>query len=407
MKKVFIIGAGASGLAASIIASKNYNVTVFEKNSKPGKKLLITGNGKCNYWNENQDINNYHSSGDYTKIVNQMNLVKAHAFLDKMGIVPFIKNGYYYPNSQQSISVVNALFDEAINNNVNFIYEEVTDVTKENNKFILNTNSGTYESDFLIVATGGKAAPKTGSDGFGYEIAKSFNHNIIKPLPALVGLEVEENIKELSGIRLIGEVNLLINNEFIQKELGEVQFNDYGFSGIPVLQISSKAIKALDDNKNVFISINLLPNIADDILGLRSFLKVQDKHLNNKSISQILDQLFNYKLSNYLLKISKIDTNAKIEKLSNDELDLLCHNILNFNFKIIKNHGFENAQTTSGGVDLKEINLDTLESLKVKGLYFCGEVLDVDGACGGYNLSFAWTSGLIAGEIRGDVNASN
>ena len=405
MKKVIIIGGGASGLTAAIKASKDYDVTIIEKNNKLGKKILITGNGKCNYWNENQDVNNmYHSSGDYKKIVNQLNLTKAHAFLDSIGIIPFIKNGYYYPNSNQAISVVNALVDEAINNNVKIINEEVTNVEKKDNKFIINNK---YESDYLIVATGGKAAPKTGSDGFGYEIAKRFNHNVIKPLPALVGLEVEENIKELSGIRLIGEVNLLINNELIQKELGEVQFNDYGFSGIPVLQISSKAIKALDDNKNVFISINLLPNIADDILGLRSFLKVQNKHLNNKSISQILDQLFNYKLSNYLLKISKIDSNAKIEKLSNDELDLLCHNILNFNFKVVKDHGFENAQTTSGGVDLKEINLDTLESLKVKGLYFCGEVLDVDGACGGYNLSFAWTSGLIAGEIRGDDNASN
>ena len=397
MKKVIIIGGGASGLTAAIKASKNYDVTIIEKNEKLGKKILITGNGKCNYWNENQDLSMYHSSGDYKKIVNQLNLTKAHAFLDSIGIVPFIKNGYYYPNSNQAISVVNALVDEAINNGVKIITEEVTSVKKDNDKFIINNK---YESDYLIVATGGKAAPKTGSDGFGYEIAKSFNHNIIKPLPALVGLEVEENLKELSGIRVIGEIRLLINNEIIQKELGEIQINDYGFSGIPVLQISSRAIKALDDNKNVSISINLLPNIAEDILGLRSFLKVQDRHLNNKSISQILDQLFNYKLSNYLLKISKIDNNAKIEKLSNDDLDLLCHNILNFNFKVIKDHGFDNAQTTSGGVDLKDVNLETLESLKVKGLYFCGEVLDVDGACGGYNLSFAWISGLIAGELK-------
>lgn len=400
MKKVIIIGGGASGLTAAIKASKNYDVTIIEKNEKLGKKILVTGNGKCNYWNENQDINNYHSSSsDYTKIINQMNLVKAHAFLDSIGIIPFIKNGYYYPNSNQAISVVNALVDEAINNGIKIITDEVTNVKKENNKFIVNNK---YESDALIVATGGKAAPKTGSNGFGYEIAKSFGHNIIKPLPALVGLEIEENLKELSGIRVIGEVNLLINNELVQKDLGEIQINDYGFSGIPVLQVSSKAIQALDENKNVTISINLLPNIADNILGLRSFLKVQDRNLNNKSISQILDQLFNYKLSNYLLKISKINNNAKIDKLSNDELDLLCHNILNFSFKVVKDHGFENAQTTSGGIDLKEINLNTLESNKAKSLYFCGEILDVDGACGGYNLSFAWITGLIAGEIRGD-----
>ena len=398
MKKVFIIGGGASGLTAAIKASRlGYDVTIFEKNEKLGKKILVTGNGKCNYWNENQNINMYHSKGDYTKIVNQLNLTKAHAFLDSIGIIPYIKNGYYYPNSQQAISVVNALVDEVINNGVKIITEEVTSVDKKGNKFIINNK---YESEYLIVATGGKAAPKTGSDGFGFDIAKKFNHTVIKPLPALVGLETEENLKEISGIRVIGEVKLIINNELIQKEQGEIQINDYGFSGIPVLQLSSNAVKALNDNKNVDLSINLVPNIADDILGLRSFLKVQDRHLNNKSISQVLDQLFNYKLSNYLLKMSKIDNNSKIDKLSNDELDLLCHNILNLNYKVIKDHGFENAQTTSGGIDLKEINLETLESLKVKGLYFCGEILDVDGACGGYNLSFAWMSGLIAGEIK-------
>lgn len=400
MKKVFIIGGGASGLTAAIKASRNGNdVTIFEKNNKLGKKILITGNGKCNYWNENQDLNNYHSSGDYTKIVNQMNLVKAHAFLDSIGIVPFIKNGYYYPNSNQAISVVNALVDEAVNCGVKIINEEVKDVIKKDNKFIINNS---YESDILILATGGKAAPKTGSDGFGYEIAKKFGHNIIKPLPALVGLETEENLKDLSGIRFIGEVSLVINNEEIKKEQGEVQINEYGFSGIPVMQISSSAVKALDEGKNVSIKINYLPNIASDILGLRSFLKVQNKHLNNKTISQILDQLFNYKLANYLLKISKIDEHSVIDKLSNDELDLLCHNILNNSYKIVKDHGFDNAQTTSGGINLKEVNLDTLESLKEKSLYFCGEILDVDGACGGYNLSFAWVSGLIAGDTRGD-----
>ena len=399
MKKVFIIGGGASGLTAAIKASKNFDVTIFEKNSKLGKKILITGNGKCNYWNENQDISMYHSESDLVKILNQINFVKAHTFLDSIGIIPYIKNGYYYPNSNQAISVVNALVDEANNNGVKVINEEVVNVKKNKDKFIINDN---YESDFLIIATGGKAAPKTGSDGFGYKIAEKLGHNIIKPLPALVSLEVEDNLKELSGIRFNGEVTLLIDNEIVKKEIGEIQINDYGFSGIPVLQVSSLAVRALDEKKNVTLSFNLLPNISNDILGLRSFLKVQDKHLNNKNISQILDQLFNYNLSNYLLKKSRIDSKVKIDNLSNDELDLLCHNILNFDFKVIKDHGFDNAQTTSGGINLKEVNLDTLESNIVKGLYFCGEILDVDGACGGYNLSFAWISGLIAGEIRGD-----
>lgn len=400
MKKVCIIGAGASGLTAAIKASKNYNVTIFEKNNKPGKKILLTGNGKCNYWNENQDLDMYNSSGDYKKIVNQLNQVKAHTFLDSIGIVPFIKNGYYYPNSNQAISVVNALVDEAINNGVKFIYEEVIDVEKENDKFIIKTNNNSYESDYLIIATGGMAAPKTGSTGFGYEVAKKFGHSIVKPLPALVGLEVEENLKDISGIRFNGEVSLKINNEIIKKEIGEIQINEYGFSGIPIMQISSTAVRELDKKNNVSIVVNYLPNISDDILGLRSFIKVQSKHLNSKNISQILDQLFNYNLTNYLLKLSNIDRLSKVEELSNDELDLLCHNILSSSYKVVRDHGFEYAQVTSGGIDLKEVNLDTLESKIVKGLYFSGEILDVDGLCGGYNLSFAWISGLIAGEIK-------
>ena len=400
MKNVFIIGAGASGLTAAIKASKNYNVTIFEKNNKPGKKILLTGNGKCNYWNENQDLDMYNSSGDYKKIVNQLNLVKAHTFLDSIGIVPYIKNGYYYPNSNQAISVVNALVDEAINNGVKFIYEEVIDVEKENDKFIIKTDNNSYESDYLIIATGGMAAPKTGSTGFGYEVAKKFGHSIIKPLPALVGLEVEENLKDISGIRFNGEVSLKINNEVIKKEIGEIQINEYGFSGIPIMQISSTAVRELDKKNNVSIVVNYLPNISDDILGLRSFIKVQSKHLNSKNISQILDQLFNYNLTNYLLKLSNIDRSSKVEELSNDELDLLCHNILSSSYKVERDHGFEYAQVTSGGIDLKEVNLDTLESKIVKGLYFSGEILDVDGLCGGYNLSFAWISGLIAGEIK-------
>ena len=400
MEKVFVIGSGASGLTAAIKASKNFDVTVFEKNEKLGKKILLTGNGKCNYWNENQSLEMYNSNGDYKKIINQVNLVKAHAFLDSIGIVPFIKNGYYYPNSNQAISVLNALVDEAKTCGVNFIHEEVTDIKKEDNKFIIITNKSSYESDYVILATGGKAAPKTGSDGFGYKVAKSFGHNIIKPLPALVGLEVEENIKEIAGVRCLAKVSLLIDNEVIKEEIGELQINDYGFSGIPILQLSSKAVKALDENKKVYLSFNLLFNIQEDVLGLRSFIKVQSRHLHNKNISQILDQLFNYKLSNYLLKISKIDSLSKVEDLSNDELDLLCHNILNLSFKVVKDHGFDNAQTTSGGVSLDEINLETLESNKVSGLYFCGEILDVDGSCGGYNLSFAWITGLIAGELK-------
>ena len=400
MEKIFVIGGGASGLTAAIKASKKCDVTVFEKNEKLGKKILLTGNGKCNYWNENQSLEMYNSNGDYKKIINQVNLVKAHAFLDSIGIVPFIKNGYYYPNSNQAISVLNALVDEAKTCGVKFIHEEVTGVKKENNKFIVTTNKSSYESDYVILATGGKAAPKTGSDGFGYKVAESFKHKIIKPLPALVGLEVEENLKEISGVRCLAKVSLFIDNKVVKEDVGEIQINDYGFSGIPVLQLSSKAVKALDENQNVYLSFNLLFNIQEDVLGLRSFIKVQDRHLHNKNISQILDQLFNYKLTNYLLKISKIDPVSKVEDLSNDELDLLCHNILNLSFKVVKDHGFDNAQTTSGGIDLKEVNLDTLESLKVNGLYFCGEVLDVDGACGGYNLSFAWITGLLAGELK-------
>ena len=181
MKKVFIIGGGASGLTAAIKASDNYDVTIFEKNDKLGKKILITGNGKCNYWNENQNINKYHSSSNISEIINEINFSKTHAFFDSIGLVPFIKNGYYYPNSNQAISVVNALTDEIKNRNIKIINEEVINVEKENSLFIVTTTKNKYTSDLLIVATGGKAAPKTGSDGFGYKIAEKFDQLLDNP----------------------------------------------------------------------------------------------------------------------------------------------------------------------------------------------------------------------------------
>lgn len=400
MKKVIVIGGGASGMVAAITASKKYDVTLIEKNDKLGKKILITGNGKCNYWNENQLIKNYHSSFiELNRFINLVNKEEVLNFFDSIGVVPYIKNGYYYPMSQQAISINNALIKELNNGKVNIIYDEVVDVEKNNNKFFVKTKNNNYESDYIIISTGGLAAPKTGSTGFGLEIAKKFNHTIIKPLPALVQLKTKENFKSLSGVRLNAKLTLKQKDLIVQEETGEIQFTDYGLSGIALMQVSSKLIRLMDLNVDYSLTINYVYNLSFNKESFKLYLNDLISRLNNRTISEILDQLFNYKFTNYILNKLKID-NKESSLLSINEINSIVNFLTEHKVEIIDNNGFENAQTTSGGVSLTDINYETFESKKVKGMYFTGEVLDVDGACGGYNLGFAWLSGLIAGKIE-------
>ena len=404
MKKVIVIGAGASGLVAAIYAkSKGNDVILFEKNEICGKKILATGNGRCNFWNEDQRLEHYRSSNfeKIEQIINNKNKEEILKFFEKIGIEPKIKNGYYYPNSNQAISIKKALELEAKKQNVIIKTDsEVVDLKKEKDDFkVILKNGQEIISNSVILATGSKAAPKTGSDGIGYQICKKFNHTIVKPLPALVQLKADGKfLKDWEGIRTDVLVKLYENGKKIGEEIGEIQLTNYGISGICVFNLSGRVSRGLNENKKENVRINFLNSL--NINSSKDFIEWMNKRnllVKDRSIFELLEGVLNYKLVNVLLKKSKINNNMKWEELSLSSKNDLAENITSFELDIIGTNSFDKAQVCSGGIPLNEIDVNDMQSLKVKGLYIIGELLDVDGDCGGYNLEWAWITGMVAG----------
>lgn len=389
--KVVIIGGGASGLISGIYASKNNDVTILEKNEKLGKKILVTGNGRCNYFNSDMNIENYHSKNIelLNQIINKQNINEILSLFDKLGIIPNIKDGYYYPYSNQAVSIQNTLSKEVENLNIKLNTEVLSVEYKD--KFIIKTNNGNYEADKLIVSTGSNI----GSNGIGYDIAKCFKHSIIDVKPALVGLVGKANYyKGWNGIR--ATVKLSYNKK---EETGEIQLTNYGISGICVMNLSSQILEEIENNN--ILNINFIPFLnINSLEEFKEFLNKRNNNLKNRNISELLDGFLNYKLVNILLKLSNINNQEKLRNIKN--IDMLYDNLTNFKFEVKESNGFNNAQTCSGGIPLTEINLSTMESLKQKNLYFTGELLDADGKCGGYNLAFAFITGFIAGSNLND-----
>lgn len=408
MEKVIIIGGGASGIVASIFSKNNNEVIVLEKNTKPLKKLLITGNGKCNYFNEEFNISHYYSEDidKLSTIINNNNKKKIINFISNIGIEPKIKNGYYYPSSNQAYSIYNALLKEAKVKGVKIINDTcVLNINKKDNKFIIETNNENYIADKLIISTGSKACPKTGSTGDGYKFGEAFSHKINPIYPALVQLISKDKfIKELSGVRSDVLVTL-VSDEIIKSEVGEIQFTDYGLSGICIYNLSIPVNKLLNNQKQVNIKINFLNEF--NIKTTQDFIKMIDakhKSIKNRTITEILEGYLNYKIVNTILKLSKIENNSSWDEINKEKKEILAKNLISLNVNITGTKDFENAQVCVGGISLKDIDINTFESKFVKNLYFTGEVLDVCGDCGGYNLGFAFLSGMIAGTKAGEDN---
>ena len=394
--RIIVIGGGASGIVASIFAKRDNNeVIVLEKNNKCLKKLLITGNGKCNYFNDDFSFEHYYSDSNNLSFINDSNKRKVLDFFSSIGVVPRVKNGYYYPNSNQSYSVHNSLLKEAslrgveIKNGV-----KVLNIVKKSNSFIVSTDNGDFICDKVIISTGGKSYPKTGSEGDGYIFGKSLGHKIVPVVPSLVGLVSNDKfIKPLSGVRCDACVSL--NSK---SEIGEVQFTDYGLSGICVFNLSNIASRL----GNCSVKINFLYNFVSDF---DSFCKLFDSvngSVLNRSIGELLEGYLNYNIVNVILKMSGIDFSCSWNDLGSKKR-ILFDNLVSFNVDIVGTRGFDVAQVSLGGISLDDIDVNTFESKIVPGLYFTGEVMDVTGDCGGYNLGFAFLSGMIAGESVGDL----
>lgn len=395
---VFVIGGGASGLTAAIKAREaGCNVVILERNNKCGKKLLTTGNGRCNFYNEKQDLKFYHSEDMeiFAEIFNHKKdeILK---FFKELGIVSKVNNGYYYPFSNQASSVVNALMLKVEKLNIKVINNELVKSIKKEDKFIISTEHNQFIADKVIIAAGSKAAPKTGSDGSSYDLVKSLGHSIIEVVPSLVQLEGKDNFyKEWKGVRSDAILSLLENNQKIKEERGEVQFTDYGISGICTFNLSGIISRGLLENKNYKILINLIPWFKGNKEDFLQWMNNQDEKLKDYKLREILEGFLNYNLVNLISKLENISATSKWNDVNKEKV---INRIMSFEFNVLKTKSFDNAQVCSGGVPLKEINPKTMESLKTKGLYLTGEVLDVNGDCGGYNLSFAWMSGMVAGE---------
>ena len=400
-QEIVIIGGGAAGLMAAVICGQaGKKVLVLEQKEKIGKKLLATGNGKCNYTNLKQEEGCYHSKSlsMAMKILHQFTEQETLSFFKEIGIFPKIKNGYCYPNSQQASSVVEALEVQLRDLGIKIeCNTKVVEIKKKKEEFFIRCNQGCYRGDKVIIATGGKASPKLGSDGSGYELVQAFGHTVFTPLPALTALKCKDPFfKKLAGVRTDGMVSLCWDGKRKVEAAGELQLTAYGISGIPVFQVSRYGAKGLLQKKKVTACLDFFPGM--ELEELKKELTRRFRGKSEKTAMEAMTGLLNHKLNAVLLKESGIEWEEKANKIGKEAIKRLAIHIKETVVQVTDTNGFDNAQVTAGGVSLEEIHVKTMESLKERGLYLCGEILDVDGICGGYNLQWAWTSGYLAGK---------
>lgn len=398
--EIAVIGGGASGLMAAITAKKSgKEVIILERKDRILKKVLITGNGRCNITNVNANISNYFGKNisSVENILNRFTPQDTMDFFNELGIVCNEENrGKVYPLSGQASSVVDALRFEAEKLGIKIETEfYVRKIEKDGFKFkIYSEDKKKIEAGRVILAAGGQSYPELGSNGSGFELAKELGHSVTKLSPSIVQLKTEKNqVKGLQGIKTDVAVTAYGDNKKICTYDGELLFTDYGISGNVVFNISF----VMPLYKNVEFEIDFMEKF--DYNELYEMLKERKRILSHLTMENYFNGMINKKLGQFLSKVSGIEKLSKpVKDLNDSDIRKLCTVLKKYRVKILETTGFKNAQVTAGGVLLDEVNIETLESKIVKGLYFSGEVLDVYGECGGFNLQWAWASGHIAGE---------
>lgn len=398
--EIAVIGGGASGLMAAITAKKSgKEVIILERKDRILKKVLITGNGRCNITNVNANISNYFGKNisSVENILNRFTPQDTMDFFNELGIVCNEENrGKVYPLSGQASSVVDALRFEAEKLGIKIETEfYVRKIEKDGFKFrIYSEDKKKIEAGRVILAAGGQSYPELGSNGSGFELAKELGHSVTKLSPSIVQLKTEKNqVKGLQGIKTDVAVTAYGDNKKICTYDGELLFTDYGISGNVVFNISF----VMPLYKNVEFEIDFMEKF--DYNELYEMLKERKRILSHLTMENYFNGMINKKLGQFLSKVSGIEKLSKpVKDLNDSDIRKLCTVLKKYRVKILETTGFKNAQVTAGGVSLDEVNTETLESKIVKGLYFSGEVLDVYGECGGFNLQWAWASGYIAGE---------
>ena len=391
-------------MAAAISARRlGAAVTILEKNPRVGKKILATGNGRCNFTNTNASVEHYNGSNPkfaYSAL-SRFTVEDTIRFFEKLGIQHKVEDcGKVFPMSDQASSVLDVLLYELNSLGVDIVCEAcVIEIADERNAFAVKLADGRiYRGDRVIVAAGGKAMPSSGSDGSGFDMAKKLGHTIVPVFPALVQLKLEGSFfNAVSGVKFVGTAGIVHNNKLVATDRGDILFANYGVSGPPILQISRKAGELLNEGKEAYLKITVLDVYnAEEV---KEMIKKRYRNCLKKPADFALVGLINKRLIPVVLKEAGIkDLKRPATSLSDGELERIAHVLTDWRFKIRGTKGWQSAQVTAGGVSTDEIDPGTMESRLVKGLYFAGEIMDIDGQCGGFNLQWAWSSGFVAGQ---------
>ena len=449
---VAVIGGGAAGMMAAIEAARaGAIVTLIEKNPQLGKKLATTGNGRCNYTNLDMgDRIGGKFRGFHPEFAAPaLDALPPEAVLNwfrAIGVEPRFRGSYVYPNSDQASAVVDALREELHRLSVKVHYnaevKNIQRIEKDAGYFMIQCTDATVKADRVILAAGSKAAPKTGSNGDGYFIARKLGHTIVPYVPALCGIRCAgDAFRALAGIRTEAALELVIDGHSVDREAGELQLVDYGISGIPVFQLSRYAAYALQEGKKAAVYINFLPGFTEAGAAVRNskrassasgistievsaaknaqnaraevsccaakaedpkdlavqLYRQRQERLAGRKMESFFTGLLHQKLGQLLLRMASVRPELPVAELSEKQLRSLASLSVRFKAECVEMNGFLQAQVVAGGVDTTEVDPGTMASRLVPGLYFAGEVLDIDGICGGYNLQWAWASGFVAG----------
>ncbi len=397
MTKVAVVGGGASGYAAAITIARaggNFSVTVYERLQKPLKKILATGNGRCNLTNADLRESDYFGDAAFAKAALEKFPPQSNiAFFESMGLLTKTEAmGRVYPVSGQAASVRDALLSEAQRLGVKAVTDcAITGIVPKDGGFLLN---GQYVCDALILCAGGSAAPKHGTDGSAFCLLRSLGIAIKTPVPALTALVCTAFPKSLKGVRQICRVRLLCGNTEIYSIGGEVQFTEYGLSGIPIMQLSRLVSSA--PGKPFSVLLDCLPQMPES--ALFDFLSAEAKRGGQKSAGALALGILPQALGNALLSMCGVKKDEPCKMLSETKLRAFVKTVKACPFAVSGVRGFDFAQVTAGGADCRAFETETMRSKQYPNLYVCGETLDIDGGCGGYNLQWAWSSGRAAGE---------
>ena len=395
-------------MAAAIRAARNgAEVELFEGNDRVGKKILSTGNGKCNLGNVELELDKYFSSRPerLERFLEKFNADDTIAFFHSLGLLVKQKNGGLYPVSEQAASVLDALRyaidrEPAIKVRTQCRIDRIERTAKKN-KITLFSGREQFSFDRVILACGGKAAPKTGSDGSGYLLAKMLGHEIIPTVPALVQMKCsEEWFKSVAGVRADAEISFDDGERVAER--GELQLVDYGISGIPVFQLSRRMNYILRSRKEIVVKIDFLPDYPGEHFADKLF-RERRALMKGATVEAYFTGLLNKKLMLLFIRMAGLKPTEAAEQADRERLKRVYELCRELRVHVTGSNSFDNAQVTAGGVPLEEVT-ERLESKKAPGVFFAGEILDVDGRCGGYNLHWAWCSAYLAGTGAADGN---